>query len=297
MSTSVCKPPACAKSDCWMTVESLRSRIASTCSMTSGDVRSIFAMRSATSRCSSSGSELNTIARRVGMHVREHERDRLRVLVLEIGEHLAGVGAAQELERRRDHRDAETTTSTNSDCDQRGDHDDGQRSFQAVCEDRTQLRCPGGSHLAMWTEAEHLRSGMDRRRDDPVAKMDVRVGGSRLVCMEVQTSQGRRCRCGHRQVREVVANARLVVHGIDVGRDGNVVSPSDMGMPEGHPITTEISVELEDVDGRTRMVIDPCWDSRRVARCGRMDDGIRQAAPHPSNGFRPELNRNARCAE
>ena len=43
----------------------------------------------------------------VGVHVREHERDRLRVLVLEIGEHLAGVGAAQELERRRDHRDAE----------------------------------------------------------------------------------------------------------------------------------------------------------------------------------------------
>ena len=107
MSTSVCRPPACAKSDCWMTVESLRSRIASTCSMTSGEVRSIFAMRSATSRCCSSGSELITIARRVGMHVREHERDRLRVLVLEVGEHLAGVGPAQELERRRDHRDAE----------------------------------------------------------------------------------------------------------------------------------------------------------------------------------------------
>ena len=44
---------------------------------------------------------------RVGMHVREHERDRLRVLVLEVREHLAGVGPAQELERRRDHRDAE----------------------------------------------------------------------------------------------------------------------------------------------------------------------------------------------
>ena len=42
-----------------------------------------------------------------GVHVREHERDRLRVLVLQVREHLAGVGAAQELERRRDHRDAE----------------------------------------------------------------------------------------------------------------------------------------------------------------------------------------------
>ena len=107
MSTSVCRPPACAKSDCWMTVDSLRSRIASTCSMTSGDVRSIVAMRSATSRCCSSGSEPITIAAGVGVHVREHERDRLRVLVLEVREHLAGVGAAEELERRRDHRDAE----------------------------------------------------------------------------------------------------------------------------------------------------------------------------------------------
>ena len=62
MSTSVWRPPAWAKSDCWMTVDSLRSRIASTCSITSGDVRSIVAMRSATSRCCSSGSELMTIA-------------------------------------------------------------------------------------------------------------------------------------------------------------------------------------------------------------------------------------------
>ena len=42
-----------------------------------------------------------------GVHVCEHERDRLRVLVLEVGEHLARVGAAKELERRGDHRDAE----------------------------------------------------------------------------------------------------------------------------------------------------------------------------------------------
>ena len=36
---------------------------------------------------------------------------------------------------------------------------------------------------------------------------------------------------------------------------GNVVSPSDMGMPEGHPVTTEIRVELVDVGGRTKMVM------------------------------------------
>ena len=36
---------------------------------------------------------------------------------------------------------------------------------------------------------------------------------------------------------------------------GNVVAPSAVGMPEGHPVTTEVRVELEDVGGSTRMVM------------------------------------------
>ena len=68
--------------------------------MTSGAVRSIAAMRSATSVCSSSGTMPSTVGRVVGRHVREHERDRLRVLVLQEVEDLDGVDPAQELERR-----------------------------------------------------------------------------------------------------------------------------------------------------------------------------------------------------
>jgi hypothetical protein len=37
--------------------------------------------------------------------------------------------------------------------------------------------------------------------------------------------------------------------------NGNVSSPSDMGMPEDHPMTTEVRVDLEDVGGRTKMVL------------------------------------------
>jgi Activator of Hsp90 ATPase homolog 1-like protein len=37
--------------------------------------------------------------------------------------------------------------------------------------------------------------------------------------------------------------------------NGNVLSPSEMGMPEGHPATTEVRAELEDVGGRTKMVM------------------------------------------
>jgi hypothetical protein len=36
---------------------------------------------------------------------------------------------------------------------------------------------------------------------------------------------------------------------------GVVLAPADIGMPEGHPTTTEVRVELEGVDGRTKMVM------------------------------------------
>ena len=32
-------------------------------------------------------------------------------------------------------------------------------------------------------------------------------------------------------------------------------TPSDLGMPEGHPTTTEVCVELEDEAGGTKMVL------------------------------------------
>jgi len=50
-------------------------------------------------------------------------------------------------------------------------------------------------------------------------------------------------------------NERLVYTESMSDEDGNVLSPSDIGMPEGHPTTTEIIVELEDLGGRTKMVM------------------------------------------
>ena len=57
------------------------------------------------------------------------------------------------------------------------------------------------------------------------------------------------------EYREVVENQRLVYTESMSDENGNVLSPSDMGMPDGHPTTTEIIVELEDLGGRTRMVM------------------------------------------
>jgi uncharacterized protein YndB with AHSA1/START domain len=108
----------------------------------------------------------------------------------------------------------------------------------------------------MWTDPEHFAAwyGPDGATI-PVAKLDVRVGGARLVCMEMQSPNGPMRMWFTGEYREVVDNERLVYTESISDENGNVVSPAEMGMPEGHPTTTEVRVELTSVDGRTKMVM------------------------------------------
>ncbi len=108
----------------------------------------------------------------------------------------------------------------------------------------------------MWTEAEHFKAWYGPNGATiPVAQMDVRVGGTRQVCMKMETPNGTMQMWFIGEYREVVGNKRLVYTESMSDENGNLVSPSDMGMPEGHPATTEIIVELEDLGGRTKMVM------------------------------------------
>jgi uncharacterized protein YndB with AHSA1/START domain len=108
----------------------------------------------------------------------------------------------------------------------------------------------------MWTDPEHFRTwyGPDGA-SIPVAKMDVRVGGSRLVCLEVKTPNGPMRMWFTGEYREVVEHERLVYSESMSDENGNVLSPADLGMPEGHPTTTEVRVQLEDLGGRTKIVM------------------------------------------
>jgi len=108
----------------------------------------------------------------------------------------------------------------------------------------------------MWTEPQHFAAwyGPDGATI-PVAKMDVRVGGTRLISMRVQTPNGAMQMWFVGEYREVVDNKRLVYTESMSDEKGNMLSPADMGMPPGHPATTEVRVELEDVGGRTKMVM------------------------------------------
>ena len=108
----------------------------------------------------------------------------------------------------------------------------------------------------MWTDPEHFKAWYGPGGAAiPVAKMDVRVGGTRLVCMEVQTPNGPMRMWFTGQYREVIENERLVYTESMSDENGRASSPSDVGMPEGHPTTTEVRVDLKDIDGRTKMVM------------------------------------------
>ena len=108
----------------------------------------------------------------------------------------------------------------------------------------------------MWTEPKHFKAWYGPGGATvPVARMDVRVGGARLVCMEMETPDGPTQMWFTGEYREIVRNKRLVYTESMSDEDGNVLPPSDTGMPEGHPTTTEVIVELEDVAGRTKMVM------------------------------------------
>jgi uncharacterized protein YndB with AHSA1/START domain len=108
----------------------------------------------------------------------------------------------------------------------------------------------------MWTDPQHFKAWYGPSGATiPVATMDVRVGGTRLVYMEMPSPDGPVQMWFAGEYREVVKNERLVYTDSMSDENGKVLSPSDMGIPEGHPVTTEVRVELADVGGRTRMVM------------------------------------------
>ncbi len=108
----------------------------------------------------------------------------------------------------------------------------------------------------MWTEPEHFAAWYGPTGASiPVANMDVRVGGTRLVCMQVQTPNGAMTMWFTGMYREVNTNKRLVYTESMSDKDGNILSPAEMGMPDGHPTTTEVAVDLDDLGGRTKMTL------------------------------------------
>ncbi len=104
----------------------------------------------------------------------------------------------------------------------------------------------------LWTQSEHFKSWYGPQGFTvPVAELDVRVGGKRLVCMEAPDGSMKMWTTGEHT--EVITNERLSYTESMADENGNVVAPPSDG--HGHPGTTRVTVQLEDLGGRTKMVV------------------------------------------
>lgn len=132
---------------------------------------------------------------------------------------------------------------------------DGTLSQDAVVIERT-LDAPIELVWQLWTDSDHFAKWYGPQGATiPVADMDVRVGGKRFICMEMQTPNGEMRMWFTGEFLEVVPNQRLVYTDSMADENGNVLDPASMGMPAGHPAVTKVTIELEAAKGRTRMVM------------------------------------------
>ena len=105
-----------------------------------------------------------------------------------------------------------------------------------------------------WTQPEHFVAWYGPNGAAiPTAEFDVRVGGGGRVCMEIHTPNGTMRLWFTGEHLGVIEGQRLTYTESMFVADWNVLAPSDLGMPDGHPTTTEVRIELDDLGGRTNM--------------------------------------------
>lgn len=109
---------------------------------------------------------------------------------------------------------------------------------------------------SMWTDADLFKlwygpMGMSV----PTAEMDVVVGGTRKICMEMKTPERSMSMWFTGVYKEVTAPTRLVYTESMCDENGVIISAESMGMPAGHPDITEVIVDLVQDGGTTRMTM------------------------------------------
>jgi uncharacterized protein YndB with AHSA1/START domain len=106
----------------------------------------------------------------------------------------------------------------------------------------------------MWTQPEHFKNWYGPEGFTvPVAEMDMRVGGKHLFCMETPDGSMKIWTTG--EYTEIVPNERLVYTSSPADENGNVVLPSSYGKDGYEPLTTVVTVHLEDLGDRTKMIM------------------------------------------
>lgn len=109
---------------------------------------------------------------------------------------------------------------------------------------------------AMWTEAEHFSHWYGPNGAQiPSAEMDVQVGGTRRITMEMDTPAGPMRMYFIGEYRAVDPKTHLAYTEAMADAHGNPMTAEQMGTPAGMSTETLIVVDLEDLGARTRMTL------------------------------------------
>ena len=104
-----------------------------------------------------------------------------------------------------------------------------------------------------WTEPEHFMKWYGPKGfTTPTCQIDLRVGGRHLWSM--QSPDGRQIYYTG-VYKEIVPMERLVFTDSLSDAEGNVLSPSAMGMPEGSPESMDVTVTFEHKGGKTTVTV------------------------------------------
>lgn len=126
---------------------------------------------------------------------------------------------------------------------------DNTTSKDAIVIERT-FDAPVDLVWQLWTQPEHFKNWYGPQGFSiPVAEMDVRVGGKRLICMESPDGSMKMWTTG--EYTAIIPNERLSYTESMADENGNVMPPPD----DSFPATTEVIVLLENLDGRTKMTM------------------------------------------
>ena len=108
----------------------------------------------------------------------------------------------------------------------------------------------------MWAKPENFQKWYGPNGASiPTAEMDVRVGGKRLIAMEMQTPNGPMTMWLAGEYLEITEPTKLVYTEFIADENGNPLPPSAMGMPGDTPETTTVSFELSAEGDSTNVVM------------------------------------------
>ena len=121
---------------------------------------------------------------------------------------------------------------------------------QAVVIERT-FEAPAELIWRLWTVPEEFKRWYGPTGANvPVAEINLEVGGQRLVCMEMETPQGKMSMWTVGEHLEIVPNERLIYTEAPSDENGTPQEPRP-----GQPGKTKVIIELEERGDSTIMVL------------------------------------------